>query len=86
MAPRYWAARIGQALWDGQHQNALPGIAVVGVNLAVMWDPKYTVATHTRRAVTILAASAANVGYGRPQPGPGISRMVIRRPHPTHRR
>ena len=43
------------------------GIApVVGVNLAVMWDPKYTVDGNPLPAgrVTILAASAANVGYG----------------------
>ena len=56
------------------------GIApVVGVNLAVMWDPKYTMDGNPLPAgrVTILAASAATVGYGQAQNlGAGYQALV----------
>ncbi len=52
---------------------------VVGVNLAVMWDPEYTVDGKPLPAgrVTILAASAAQVGYGQAQDiGAGYQALV----------
>ena len=52
---------------------------VVGVNLAVMWDPKYTVDGNLLAAgrVTILAASAASVGSGQAQNlGAGYQALV----------
>ena len=56
------------------------GIApVIGVNLAVMWDPKYTADGQPLPAgrVTILAASAAHVGYGQAQNlGAGYQALV----------
>src|SRR5699024_2408934 len=52
---------------------------VVGVNFAVVWGPQYTVDGISLPAgrVTILAASAANVGYGQAQTlGAGYQALV----------
>ena len=52
---------------------------VIGVNLAVKWDPKYTVDGQELSAgrVTILAASAAHVGFGTAQNlGAGYQALV----------